>query len=158
MLYIPFRSGRNGRKISYRHANRYEAPPCSTSAKISACFGRITYTGRNTFLAFYFLFFFSASSSSASASASSAASASASSSFSASASSASSSASALLLLLLLLCFFFRPALSLFLYLWWIARRTAITLQLAMKNQRSFQSTFNQLVTLMLPLFKWVAKF
>ena len=38
MLYIPFRSGRNGRKISYRHANRYEAPPCSTSAKISACF------------------------------------------------------------------------------------------------------------------------
>ena len=27
MLYIPFRSDRNGRKISYRHANRYEAPP-----------------------------------------------------------------------------------------------------------------------------------
>ena len=26
MLYIPFRSGRNGRKISYRHAHRYEAP------------------------------------------------------------------------------------------------------------------------------------
>jgi hypothetical protein len=39
MLYISFRSSRNGRKISYRHANRYEAPPCSTSAKISACFG-----------------------------------------------------------------------------------------------------------------------
>ena len=39
MLYNPFRSGRNGRKISYRHANRYEAPLCSTSAKISACFG-----------------------------------------------------------------------------------------------------------------------
>uniref|UniRef100_A0A2N9FLF6 BED-type domain-containing protein n=1 Tax=Fagus sylvatica TaxID=28930 RepID=A0A2N9FLF6_FAGSY len=32
MLYNPFRSGRNGRKISYRHANRYESPPCSTSA------------------------------------------------------------------------------------------------------------------------------
>ena len=39
MLYIPFHSGRNGRKISYRHANRYKAPPCSTSAKISVCFG-----------------------------------------------------------------------------------------------------------------------
>ena len=36
MLYNPFRSGRNGRKISYRHANRYEAPLRSTSAKISA--------------------------------------------------------------------------------------------------------------------------
>ena len=37
VLYNPFRSGRNGRKISYRHANRYESPLCSTSAKISAC-------------------------------------------------------------------------------------------------------------------------
>jgi hypothetical protein len=26
-LYIPFRSGRNGRKISYRYANRYETTP-----------------------------------------------------------------------------------------------------------------------------------
>uniref|UniRef100_A0A2N9G4P2 Uncharacterized protein n=1 Tax=Fagus sylvatica TaxID=28930 RepID=A0A2N9G4P2_FAGSY len=39
VLYNPFRSGRNGRKISYRHANRYESPLCSTSAKISACSG-----------------------------------------------------------------------------------------------------------------------
>jgi hypothetical protein len=39
VLYNPFRSGRNGRKISYRHANWYESPPCSTSAKISACSG-----------------------------------------------------------------------------------------------------------------------
>ena len=111
MLYIPFRFGRNGRKISYRHANRYEALPCSTSTKISACFGRITYTGRNTFLVFFFFF------------------------------------PLLLLLLRLLlllllfcffcfCFFFCPTLSLFLYLWWTARRTAVTLQLAMKNQSS----------------------
>ena len=39
VLYNPFRSGRNRRKISYRHANRYESPLCSTSAKISACSG-----------------------------------------------------------------------------------------------------------------------
>ncbi len=39
VLYNPFRFGRNGRKISYRHANRYESPPCSTSAKILACSG-----------------------------------------------------------------------------------------------------------------------
>ena len=69
MLYIPFRSGRNGRKISYRHANRYVAPPCSTSAKISACFSRFC---RNTFLGFVFFFsllsFFSAPSSSSSSS------------------------------------------------------------------------------------------
>jgi hypothetical protein len=38
-LYIPFCSGQNGRKISYWYANRYEAPPCSTSAKVSAHFG-----------------------------------------------------------------------------------------------------------------------
>jgi hypothetical protein len=57
MLYIPFRFGRNGRKISYWHANRYEAPPCSTSPKISACFGRFVYVIRpEYFLAFYFLF------------------------------------------------------------------------------------------------------
>ena len=139
MLYIPFRSGRNGRKISYR----YEAPPCFTSSKISACFGlfrpfrpvlaKLHVPGRNTFLAFFF--FFSASFASASASSS------------AVSVSASASSYALLLLLLLLCFFcflcffFRPALSLFLYLWWTARRTAVTLQLAMKNHNSFQSTF-----------------
>ena len=64
MLYIPFRSGRNGRKISYRHANRYEAPLCSTSAKISACFGhfglfRPVYVIRpEYFFAFCFIFFF----------------------------------------------------------------------------------------------------
>ena len=62
-------------------------------------------------------------------------------------SAASASASSSALLLLLLCFFcfffffFHPALSLFLYLWWTARRTAVTLQLVMKNQSSFQSTF-----------------
>ena len=39
VLYNPFRSGWNGRKISYRHANRYESPPRSTSAKISDCSG-----------------------------------------------------------------------------------------------------------------------
>jgi hypothetical protein len=93
----------------------------------------------------FILFFFSASSSSASsasASASSAASASASSSFASAFASSDSFASSSALLLLLLCFFFfRPALSLFLYLWWTARRTAVTLQLVMKNQSSFQSTF-----------------
>ena len=62
MLNIPFRSDRNGRKISYRHANRYEAPPCSTSAKISACFDRFglfrpVYVIRpEYFLAFYLFF------------------------------------------------------------------------------------------------------
>ena len=40
VLYNPFRSGRNEQKISYRHANWYESPLCSTSAKISACSGR----------------------------------------------------------------------------------------------------------------------
>jgi hypothetical protein len=61
MLYIPFRSGRNGRKISYRHANWYEAPPCSTSAKISACFGlfRPVYVIRpKYFFGFLYIYFF----------------------------------------------------------------------------------------------------
>ena len=91
----------------------------------------------------FIFYFFSASSSSASAFASSAASASASSSSSSASASASSDsfASSAALLLLLCFFFFRPALSLFLYLWWTARRTAVTLQLVMKNQSSFQSTF-----------------
>ena len=40
MLYNPFRSGRNGRKISYWYTNRYETTTCSTSIKVSACFGR----------------------------------------------------------------------------------------------------------------------
>ena len=40
VLYNPFRSGRNGRKISYRYANRYESPPCSTSANIPGRFAR----------------------------------------------------------------------------------------------------------------------
>ena len=40
MLYLPFRFGRNGRKILHRYANRYETPPHSTSSKISACFSR----------------------------------------------------------------------------------------------------------------------
>ena len=42
MLYIPFRSGRNGRKISYRYANRYETPPIPPRIKfrdVSMCFG-----------------------------------------------------------------------------------------------------------------------
>ena len=34
LLWIPFRSGRNGRKISYRSLDRYESPSCSTSAYI----------------------------------------------------------------------------------------------------------------------------
>jgi hypothetical protein len=62
MLYIPFRFGRNGRKISYWHANWYEAPPCSTSAKISACFGlfRPVYVIRpKYFFGFLYIFFFS---------------------------------------------------------------------------------------------------
>jgi hypothetical protein len=33
-LYIPFRSGLNRRKISYRYANRYEVTPHSTSDQI----------------------------------------------------------------------------------------------------------------------------
>jgi hypothetical protein len=60
MLYISFHSGQNGRKISYRHANRYEAPPCSTSAKISACFGlfRPVYVIRPEYFFGSFFFFF----------------------------------------------------------------------------------------------------
>ena len=66
MLYIPFRSGRSGRKISYQHANRYEVPPCSTSAKISAYFSLFqpfwpVYVIRPEYF-FGFFFFFSASS------------------------------------------------------------------------------------------------
>ena len=38
MLLILFHSGQNGRKISYRHINRNNSPPCSTSDQISACF------------------------------------------------------------------------------------------------------------------------
>ena len=156
MLYIPFRSGRNGRKISYRQANRYEAPPCSTSAKISACFGlfrpfrpvsacfgRITYTGRNTFLAFLFIYFFSAFSSSASSAAASAS----------SSSSASAASSALLLLLLL------PPNSL---------SVSVPLVDCPKNYCNFTAcnekpkqlsiNFYLYGQLMLPLFKWAAKF
>ena len=58
-LYIPFRSGRNGRNISYRYANRYETTPYSTSGKISACFGpfRPVYViWPEYFLGFYILF------------------------------------------------------------------------------------------------------
>ena len=54
MLYIPFRFGRNGQKISYQHANRYEAPPCSTSAKISA---RLHIPAGILFWLFIFIFF-----------------------------------------------------------------------------------------------------
>ncbi len=62
MLYNPFRSGQNGRKISYRHANRYESPLCSTSAKISVCSGLfrpVNLFRPEYFLGLWFLFFFS---------------------------------------------------------------------------------------------------
>ena len=39
MLWIPFCSGRNGRKISYQSSDRYESPSCSTSAEIPLHFG-----------------------------------------------------------------------------------------------------------------------
>ena len=39
LLLIPFHSDWNGRKISYRHINRNNSPPCSTSGQISACSG-----------------------------------------------------------------------------------------------------------------------
>ena len=39
LLLIPFRSGWNGRNISYRHENRYHNTPHSTSDQISAYFG-----------------------------------------------------------------------------------------------------------------------
>ena len=39
LLLILFRSSRNGRNISYQHANRYHNTLCSTSSQISAYFG-----------------------------------------------------------------------------------------------------------------------
>ena len=39
LLLILLRSNRNGRNISYRHANRYHNTLCSTSGQISAYFG-----------------------------------------------------------------------------------------------------------------------
>ena len=39
LFLIPFRFSRNGRNISYRHANRYHSTSRSTSGQISAYFG-----------------------------------------------------------------------------------------------------------------------
>ena len=109
-LYIRFRSGQNGRKISYRYANRYEITPYSTSDKILGCFrsfwpfrwisgyfGRYVHFGRFTFLGFFFFSLLSFSTPSSSS-----------------------------FFFLLLLSFFRPALSLSLYLWWTTQRTAVT--------------------------------
>ena len=64
-LYIPFRFGRNGRKILYRYANRYKITPHSTLDKISECFGSFrpfrwisSHFDRFTFLGFFIFYFF----------------------------------------------------------------------------------------------------
>ena len=154
---VPFRSCQNGWKILYQYANQYEITLHSTSNKISdisvhfARFGEFQVISASMCssagLFFSLLSFFSAPSSS---------------SFFFPPSSLSVSIPFLyfffffvflvqvswpvpLLSFFFFFLFFYPALSLSLYLWWTARRTVVTLQLAMKNQNSFQSTFIYMV-------------
>ena len=68
MLYIPFHSGRNGRKISYRHANQYEAPHVPPRPKFRPVSAGICNLAEILFWVFFSLLSFSAPSSSSSSS------------------------------------------------------------------------------------------